>query len=87
MNIPLTPETIQIAKEILFSGKHFKPFDEFFKASFKITAKHILFEKFVEATNCQIPKLFIYIVMDDLYGPCTKKDEHGDLGYNLTFDL
>lgn len=86
MNISVCKETVTIAKECLLSGKSFKPFDQLFKPSEKVTAKHELYEQFVTHTNCLIPKIFIYIVMDELFGQCNGKDEDGNLGYYLHFN-
>lgn len=83
MKILITPATVKMAKDILLSGKNFKPFNELFETSEQVTAKHKLFEQFVTVTGCQIPKIFIYIVMDDIFGNCTEKDEDGNLGYRL----
>ena len=87
MNIPICEETVAMAKEILLSGKSFKPFDQLFTPSETVTAKHELYEQFVAKTNCQIPKIFIYIIMDDLFGIATDKDEKGNFGYKLLISL
>lgn len=85
MDIPICNETVAMAKECLLSGKSFKPFDQLFVPTEIVTAKHELYEQFIADTNCQIPKIFIYIVMDDLFGQCIDKDKDGNLGYKLSF--
>jgi hypothetical protein len=85
MNIPICKETVAMAKECLLSGKSFKPFDQLFIPSESVTAKHELYNEFVNKTGCLIPKIFIYIVMDDLFGVAQEKDEKGNFGYKLSF--
>lgn len=89
MRIPLTPETVKIASDILiggqmkdFNGNQVPPFKECFEESETVTAKHILWNGFVEKTGCQIPKIFGYLVMDELFGQCTGKDSDGYAGYH-----
>ena len=86
MDIPICKETVAVAKEILLSGKYFKPFDQLFIFSETVTAKHELYGQFVANTGCKIPKIFIYIVMDDLFGVAQEKDINNNLGYKLMFN-
>ena len=90
--ITLSEETVKMAYDILVEGqmttkeeKKCKPFNDCFESSETVTAKHILWEDFVSATGCQIPKVFGYIVMDKLWGLCTGKDEKGFAGYHRKF--
>lgn len=85
MTIHLTPQTVAIAKDILYSGfegKH-PAFKNCFEYSDTVTAKHILYEQYVKKTQTVIPKVFIYIVMDQAFGCPILKDEKGNLGYKL----
>ncbi len=74
MEIVVTPETVAIASEILidgqmtdFNGNKVPPFEHCFELSETVTAKHILWESFVDKTGCRIPKLFGYLVMDKVW--------------------
>ncbi len=92
-SIPLTPETQKIASEILIEGKMngingpVPPFKQCFNESESVTAKHVLWEDFVKATGCQIPKIFGYLTMDEVFGQCTGKDSQGYAGYHLQCNL
>lgn len=85
MTITLNAETISLAKAILNSGFNGKihPFKDCFLPNETVTSKHILYQQFVQATGCQIPKVFIYIAMHDILGLPTGIDENRDLGYHL----
>lgn len=83
MNIPICKETVAMAKECLLSGKLFEPFDQLFIPSENVTAKHELFDQFVKHTGCLIPKIFVYIVMDEIFGSPCFKDQNGNFGYKL----
>ena len=90
MTIPITPETVALVKDILMSGikGKYPAFDKCFVEAETVRAKHLLYQDYVERTGCQIPKVFIYIVMDDILGmPHGKAEEKenapGCLGYRL----
>lgn len=89
-NIILSPETVAVAKEILESGFDGRvlPFKDCFEKSETVLAKHLLFEQYRDAARCPIPKVFVYIVMDEIFGPCTGYDDvstpgRRDAGYYL----
>jgi hypothetical protein len=85
----VTPQTVQLAKDILQSGidGKFPPFKECFEWDVTVVAKHELYEQYRDFTGCQIPKVFVYIVMDQLFGVPAHKDAKGNLGYKLKFKL
>lgn len=81
----LNPESIAAYKKALTqpkeNGLDIPPLDECFEAFEEGTAKHILYEQYIAKVNKPIPKIFFYIVMDELY-PITKCPD-GNLGYKL----
>jgi hypothetical protein len=82
----LNKQTIDAYRELLTNpekhGLPFKALAECFKASDKITAKHIIYGQFINYLKKPLPKVIFYIIMDELFG-CDGKDEKGDLGYKL----
>lgn len=86
----ITPKVIEAYKELLINpSKHnltITPITECFKPSEKVTAKHILAEAYIRHINKPLPKLVLYIIMDEMYGTCMEKDLNGNLGYKLAFN-
>jgi len=84
----LSTEAVNAYKEILSNpvahGFSFKPLNECFETSDKVTAKHILFQQFIEQIKKPLPKVIFYILMDEMYSSTIGKDEQGNLGYALT---
>lgn len=65
-------------------GFKFNPIQECFERSEKPTAKHILYQQYIKLIkNSGLPKIFFYIIMDELYASIEGKDEAGNLGYYL----
>jgi hypothetical protein len=85
----LNVETIDAYQELLTNPAknklHFKPIKECFEKSEIVTAKHTLAEQFIEYVEKPLPKLILYIIMDQVFGLCDGKDEDGNLGYHLKF--
>lgn len=85
----LTEDHIKAYKTILCNPEeyrlNFRPMKDCFEKSETVTANHTLAEVFLEYVNRPLPKLIIYILMDDLFGPCNGKDHDGNLGYYLKF--
>jgi hypothetical protein len=85
-NIILCPESVAAYKELLTNpaanGLDIKPIGEYFEASETPTAKHILFEQFIAVIKKPLPKIFFYIIMDEMHPQCGK-DENGFMGYYL----
>ncbi len=65
-------------------GLSFRPIHLCFDESEEVTANHILFRAFHDEVP-QLPKIFFYIIMEEIYGPPNGKDAAGNLGYHLTF--
>lgn len=86
----LNPETIDAYKTLITKPKeNGLPFDaitECFDKSETVTAKHILAKQYIDYIGKPLPKVILYIIMDDLFGQCTGKDKNGDLGYKLKFN-
>lgn len=85
--ITITPAVIEMFQKSLTDPKgNNLPFDsmaECFEKSETVTAKHTLAEQYQKRINRQIPKLILYIVMDNVFGQCDGKDSSGCLGYHL----
>ena len=83
----LTPETISAYKELITEPKKYgleiTAITDFFCKSDKVTANHILATAYVDHIQKPLPKVILYIIMDEIYGCCSEVDENGDLGYNL----
>ncbi len=73
----LTTEVVEMAqKEVAIA--------QYYTAAEEATAKHLLYQEFVEKTKWKnLPKLIFYILMDKLY--TVKKAPDGNLGYCVTF--
>lgn len=85
----LNQESIAAYKELITNpAKHglkdITPLTEFFEKSDKVTAKHILAKAYMDHVARDLPKVILYIVMDEIFGICDGKDEDGLLGYHLT---
>ena len=85
----LNEATINAYKTLIIKPKEnglpFESLTECFEKSDKITAKHILARQFIDYIDRPLPKAILYIIMDEIYGPCQGKDENKDLGYYLKF--
>lgn len=85
----LTPELIDAYKQLITDPKKhglndITPVTEFFDKSEVVTAKHELAKAYMDHVARPLPKLVLYIIMDDLFGQCDGKDVKGLLGYHLT---
>lgn len=87
--IQLTPETVDAYKTLITkpkeNGLQFDAITDCFEKSETVTAKHILAEAYIIHIDKPLPKVILYIIMDDLFGQCNGKDENGCLGYYLRF--
>ena len=85
--IQLTPETISAYKALITSPKdngfEFTSITEYFEKSETVTAKHILAESYVNHINKPLPKVVLYIIMNEIYGQCIGRDENKIMGYYL----
>jgi hypothetical protein len=85
----LNQETVAAYKTLITEpAKHglidIIPVTEFFEKSEKVTAKHILAKAYMDHVARDLPKVILYIIMDEIFGICDGKDEDGLLGYHLT---
>jgi hypothetical protein len=64
-------------------GLPFPPITEVLVPGEKVIAKHILYQQFMEWFDRDLPKVFFYIVMDNVFGCAREKDDAGNLGYRL----
>lgn len=82
----LSPGAVDAYKKLMTDpktyGMDFEPLSEVFKPSDEATAKHLLYEQYlvrINKTKDRLPKVFFYIIMDELYPQ--KKAADGNLGY------
>lgn len=89
--IQLTPEVINAYKTLITNpkehGLEFKPLTECFEKSDLVTPKHILAKEYLDYIQKPLPKVILYIIMDEVFGICDGKAESGDLGYHLIFKV
>jgi hypothetical protein len=88
-NITLTPEAVNAYKELITNPKKhgltMLSLEEVFEDTEEATAKHILFNEYLKKVNHQLPKVFFYIIMDEIYSNKIAKANDGNLGYKLKF--
>ncbi len=88
--LQLTPEVIDAYKTLITDPKkHDMDFDaitECFEKSETVTAKHELADAYINHINKPLPKLILYIIMDDIFGQCNGRDKKGNAGYFLKFN-
>lgn len=86
----LNEQTVLVYQELLTNpgghGLSFKPITECFSKSDTCVAKHELFNSYNEYLGGRLPKVIGYIIMDNVFGVCSGKDESGNLGYYLQFN-
>jgi len=85
----LTPDAVNAFQSLLTEPKqHALPFEsitDLFVKSDICTAKHILAKQYMEYLQRHVPKVILYIIMDNVFGQCNGKDAEGSLGYYLEF--
>lgn len=85
-NITLTPEAVNAYKELMTNpkahGLEMPTLEECFEEGEGI-AKHILFAEYIDRIQKPLPKVFFYIIMDELYANKIVKCTDGNLGYKL----
>jgi hypothetical protein len=81
----LTPELVAEFKKVMTDpkscGLDFPPLYEIFEDTEEATASHLLYEQYLQKIRTpaeQLPKIFFYIVMTELY--VQRKSPDGDLG-------
>ncbi len=85
--LSLNPEMVDAYKQIILDPIKFKmtftPLQTYFEKSDTVTAKHILAKSYINHIQRDLPKVVLYIIMNDVYGQCRDKDADGHLGYYL----
>lgn len=71
-SIPLTPETVALFRKFVehpeeCEGCDYKPIRECFEKSDVCTPKHILFNQYIAYLRRPLPKVFFYIIMDEIF--------------------
>lgn len=83
----LTKEAVDAYTEIVTNptkhGFTFTPVNQFFEKSDIVTPKHILAKAYIDHVEKPLPKVILYIIMDNLFGVCDGKATTGELGYHL----
>jgi len=83
----ITPAAVAAFKECITHpsnhGLSITPITDFFIPGEVVIPKHILARAYMDHINKPIPKLVLYIIMDEIYGVCTEKAADGCLGYRL----
>lgn len=88
----LSPEAVNAYKTLLTNPKKnglpIDPLSDIIVKAETVTAQHILFKDFIsylhsKLPNADLPKVIFYIILQEVFGPCTGKDEQGALGYHL----
>jgi hypothetical protein len=83
----LDEQTVNTYKMILNNpvkyGLNMKPFKEYFSENDKVIAQHELAASFIDTINPNVPKLILYIMFADQFGPAFLEDSKGNLGYKL----
>lgn len=81
----LNEQTVETFKSLLMTpekhGLDIPKLEDCFLVSEKPTAKHLLYEQYIEKVQKNVPKVIFYIIMDEKYS--VGKSEDGNLGYFL----
>ena len=84
--IMLTPQAVDAYKTLMTkpkeNGLDIPSLEECFEDG-EGTAKHILFAEYIDRIQKPLPKVFFYIIMDELYANKIVKCADGNLGYKL----
>lgn len=88
--ITVSPSSVTAYRELMTNPKEygldFKPLAELLEKTETALDKHLVYEQYLESikrTESQIPKIFFYIIMDELY--VQKKASSGNVGYCIKF--
>jgi len=88
----LSKEAVDAYKVLLTNPKNnnlpIEPITDVIVKSDTVIAQHILFKDFLsylhsKLPNADLPKVIFYILLEEIFGPCTGKDETGCAGYHL----
>jgi hypothetical protein len=88
----LSKEAVDAYKELLSNPKKnnlpIEPITDVLVKSDTVIAQHNLFKQYLsylnsKLPNADLPKVIFYILLEEIFGPCTGKDETGCAGYHL----
>jgi len=88
----LSKEAVDAYKELLTNPKKnnlpIEPITDVIVKSETVTGQHNLFKDFISYLHlnlpkADLPKVIFYILLEEIFGPCTRKDETGCAGYHL----
>lgn len=83
----VSPESVATYKAVMTAPKengfYFPALSEIFEESKTAIAAHTLFTQYRDLVKCPVPKVFFYIVMNDLYKQGWA--ECGNGGYYVSF--
>ena len=80
-SIPLNEQTVALFRKFVehpeeCDGCDYKPIRECFEKSDVCTPKHILFNQYIAYLRRPLPKVFFYIIMDQIYSDLAGKAPH-----------
>jgi len=85
--ITLSKEAVNAYKELMTNpqkhGLEIPSLEDCFEETDIATPKHILFADYIKRIDKPLPKVFFYIIMDELYVNKIAKAPNGDFGYKL----
>ena len=87
-SIPLNEQTVALFRKFVehpeeCEGCDYKPIRECFEKSDVCTPKHILFNQYIAYLRRPLPKVFFYIIMDEIYSDLAGKAASGEFGFYL----
>ena len=80
-SIPLNPQTVALFRKFVehpeeMEGCDYRPIQECFEKSDVCTPQHILFNQYIAYLRHPLPKVFFYIIMDEIYPDLKGKAPH-----------
>jgi len=85
--IILCPEAVAAYKELMTNpkgnGLDIPSLEECIVVSDTIIAKHILYQQYIDLIQKPLPKVFFYIIIDELHFDKMGKGSDGNFGYKL----
>jgi hypothetical protein len=85
----LNEDSIAAYRELIINpsknGMEFASLSEIFSENSISLPKDLVYSKYIEIIKKPLPKIFFYIIMDEIYK--SSKSENGDLGYLIKFNF
>lgn len=89
--IILCPESVAAYKELMTNpkgnGLDIPSINECIVEGDTIIAKHLLYQQYIELIKKPLPKVFFYIIVDELHYDKIGKGVDGNLGYKLKINI